>query len=94
MSKSYENSRQTVLSYEHIDINMNSSYYWLIFGLHRYPCYIVEGDDILRYSTISARYGVSNKSLCGSDGRMKCDPKSCSPEPYVQQMLSKSAFQR
>lgn len=27
---------------------------------------------------------------CGSDGRMKCDPKVCSPEPHVQQAFAES----
>lgn len=46
------------------------------------------GDDIAIAS------GPCLECICGSDGRMKCDPKTCSPEPYVQQMMDEAAFRR
>ncbi|KAL1494245.1 hypothetical protein ABEB36_009868 [Hypothenemus hampei] len=31
---------------------------------------------------------------CGGDGQMKCDPKACSPEPMLRQMISAAALRR
>lgn len=25
---------------------------------------------------------------CGGDGQMKCDPKACTPEPMLRQMIA------
>ena len=27
-------------------------------------------------------------SRCGGDGQMKCDPKACTPEPMLRQMIA------
>ncbi|XP_066143902.1 mucin-2 isoform X2 [Euwallacea fornicatus] len=32
--------------------------------------------------------------ICGGDGQMKCDPKPCSPEPMIQQMIAAAALRR
>lgn len=36
--------------------------------------------------------GGSNRSntffRCGGDGQMKCDPKACTPEPMLRQMIA------
>ncbi|CAH1122296.1 unnamed protein product [Ceutorhynchus assimilis] len=31
---------------------------------------------------------------CGGDGQMKCDPKPCSPEPMLRQMIAAAALRR
>lgn len=31
---------------------------------------------------------------CGGDGQMKCDPKACSPEPMLRQMMAVAASRR
>lgn len=31
---------------------------------------------------------------CGGDGQMKCDPKQCSPEPMLRQMIAAASRRR
>lgn len=33
-------------------------------------------------------HGKINRFRCGGDGQMKCDPKVCTPEPMLRQMIA------
>ncbi|XP_030747785.1 mucin-16 isoform X2 [Sitophilus oryzae] len=43
---------------------------------------------------IRATSGPCLHCICGGDGQMKCDPKPCSPEPMLRQMIAAAASRR
>ncbi|XP_065226953.1 mucin-12-like [Planococcus citri] len=43
---------------------------------------------------IAIASGPCLECICGSDGRMKCDPKSCSPEPFVRSFIGEAMSKR
>lgn len=44
--------------------------------------------------TVASASGPCMRCLCGGDGQMKCEPKACSPEPMLQQMIAVAASRR
>ncbi|XP_025206671.1 mucin-17-like isoform X2 [Melanaphis sacchari] len=38
--------------------------------------------------------GPCLECICGSDGKMKCDPKPCSPEPLLRKMMAEAVDQK
>ncbi|XP_023017526.2 tenectin [Leptinotarsa decemlineata] len=43
---------------------------------------------------IKSASGPCMHCTCGADGQMKCDPKQCSPEPMLRQMIAAAASRR
>ncbi|KAG5873838.1 hypothetical protein JTB14_014377 [Gonioctena quinquepunctata] len=43
---------------------------------------------------IKSASGPCMHCTCGADGKMKCDPKQCSPEPMLRQMIAAAASRR
>ncbi|XP_050071663.1 mucin-4 [Anopheles maculipalpis] len=44
--------------------------------------------------TVASASGPCMRCTCGGDGQMQCEPKACSPEPMLQQMIAVAAAKR
>ncbi|XP_052899702.1 titin [Anopheles moucheti] len=44
--------------------------------------------------TVASASGPCMRCTCGGDGQMQCEPKACSPEPMLQQMIAVAAARR
>uniref|UniRef100_A0A182J4Q6 VWFC domain-containing protein n=1 Tax=Anopheles atroparvus TaxID=41427 RepID=A0A182J4Q6_ANOAO len=43
---------------------------------------------------VASASGPCMRCTCGGDGQMQCEPKACSPEPMLQQMIAVAAARR
>ncbi|KFB38806.1 AGAP000893-PA-like protein [Anopheles sinensis] len=43
---------------------------------------------------VASASGPCMRCTCGGDGQMQCEPKACSPEPMLQQMIAVAASRR
>lgn len=73
----------------------------ILFSIFRFSADRISRTASDRWSSRVTLYSINNICncfrafrRCGADGKMKCDPKPCSPEPLLRKIMAEAVDQR